>query len=206
MFNRMFPELHVADCEAAAQFFEKALGYHRGYTLLERGQLDFAVMEHPDPGLQLTLHRMLPATEAAKPRYIRLYFEPQDIDALCSRLRASGFDVAAGHTVGSHTWSHADLSKKTVEEGKDGEHPYQVEPEFFTLEHAYQLARRHRDETVQVALGGIAEDGRQRAGDAAPVGCRWRHGSADGDDRRGRTSDRICLRWGHPGERHGQRP
>jgi peptidoglycan-N-acetylglucosamine deacetylase len=27
--------------------------------------------------------------------------------------------VAAGHTVGSHTWSHADLSKKTVDEGKD---------------------------------------------------------------------------------------
>jgi len=27
--------------------------------------------------------------------------------------------VAAGHTVGSHTWSHADLSKKTIDEGKD---------------------------------------------------------------------------------------
>ena len=26
--------------------------------------------------------------------------------------------AAAGHTIGSHTWSHADLSKKTVEEGK----------------------------------------------------------------------------------------
>jgi peptidoglycan/xylan/chitin deacetylase (PgdA/CDA1 family) len=27
--------------------------------------------------------------------------------------------VAAGHTVGSHTWSHADLSKKTLAEAKD---------------------------------------------------------------------------------------
>jgi peptidoglycan-N-acetylglucosamine deacetylase len=27
--------------------------------------------------------------------------------------------AAAGHTVGSHTWSHADLSKKTPDEGKD---------------------------------------------------------------------------------------
>ncbi|MBO0757907.1 MAG: polysaccharide deacetylase family protein [Bradyrhizobiaceae bacterium] len=27
--------------------------------------------------------------------------------------------AAAGHTIGSHTWSHADLSKKTEEEGKD---------------------------------------------------------------------------------------
>jgi peptidoglycan/xylan/chitin deacetylase (PgdA/CDA1 family) len=27
--------------------------------------------------------------------------------------------VAEGHTVGSHTWSHADLSKKTPQEGKD---------------------------------------------------------------------------------------
>jgi peptidoglycan-N-acetylglucosamine deacetylase len=27
--------------------------------------------------------------------------------------------VAEGHTVGSHTWSHADLSKKTPEQGKD---------------------------------------------------------------------------------------
>src|SRR5579862_575361 len=27
--------------------------------------------------------------------------------------------VAAGHTVGSHTWSHADLAKKTPDEGKD---------------------------------------------------------------------------------------
>jgi peptidoglycan/xylan/chitin deacetylase (PgdA/CDA1 family) len=28
-------------------------------------------------------------------------------------------DVAAGHTIGSHTWSHADLSKKTPEEAKE---------------------------------------------------------------------------------------
>lgn len=27
--------------------------------------------------------------------------------------------VEAGHTVGSHTWSHADLSRKSVEEGKE---------------------------------------------------------------------------------------
>jgi peptidoglycan/xylan/chitin deacetylase (PgdA/CDA1 family) len=27
--------------------------------------------------------------------------------------------AAAGHTIGSHTWSHADLSRKTVEEAKD---------------------------------------------------------------------------------------
>jgi peptidoglycan/xylan/chitin deacetylase (PgdA/CDA1 family) len=27
--------------------------------------------------------------------------------------------AAAGHTIGSHTWSHADLSKKSVQEGKD---------------------------------------------------------------------------------------
>jgi peptidoglycan/xylan/chitin deacetylase (PgdA/CDA1 family) len=27
--------------------------------------------------------------------------------------------VAEGHTIGSHTWSHADLSKKTLPEGKD---------------------------------------------------------------------------------------
>jgi peptidoglycan/xylan/chitin deacetylase (PgdA/CDA1 family) len=28
-------------------------------------------------------------------------------------------DVAAGHTIGSHTWSHADLSKKTPDEAKE---------------------------------------------------------------------------------------
>ena len=94
MFNRMFPELHVTDCEAAAQFFEKALGYRRGYTLVEDGTLDFAVMEHPDPGLQLTLHHMMPAGESGKPRYVRLYYEPQDIDGLCAELRAKGFAVA----------------------------------------------------------------------------------------------------------------
>src|SRR6202011_2717361 len=27
--------------------------------------------------------------------------------------------AAAGHTIGSHTWSHADLAKKTPQEGKD---------------------------------------------------------------------------------------
>jgi len=90
----MSPELHVADCEAAALFFEKALGYRRGYTLMEGGHLDFAVMEHLDPGLQLTLHRMLPAAEAGKPRPVRLYYEPQDIFALCSKLRADGFVVS----------------------------------------------------------------------------------------------------------------
>jgi uncharacterized glyoxalase superfamily protein PhnB len=89
----MFPELQVSDCEAAAKFFEKALGYRRGYTLVEDGVLDFVVMEHADPGLLLTLHHMMPASEASKPRYLRLYYEPQDIEGLCAQLRASGFTV-----------------------------------------------------------------------------------------------------------------
>jgi predicted enzyme related to lactoylglutathione lyase len=93
MFKRMFPELHVSDCEAAAQFFEQALGYRRGYTLMENGVLDFAVMDHPDPGLQLTLHQMMPASESARPRYLRLYYEPTDIHALCSDLKVKGFAV-----------------------------------------------------------------------------------------------------------------
>jgi uncharacterized glyoxalase superfamily protein PhnB len=93
MFNAMFPELHVSDCEAAAQFFEKALGYTRGYTLMEDGHLDFVVMKHADPGLELLLHRMLPAAESGKPRYMRLYYEPKDIQSLCARLRSDGFSV-----------------------------------------------------------------------------------------------------------------
>jgi predicted enzyme related to lactoylglutathione lyase len=93
MFKSMFPELHVTNCEAAAQFFENALGYRRGYTLMEDGQLDFAVMEHADPGLQLTLHRMMPAAEADRPRCLRLYYEPHDIHALCTELRGQGFTV-----------------------------------------------------------------------------------------------------------------
>ena len=94
MFARMFPELHVSDCEAAAAFFEKALGYRRGYTLMENGQLDFAVMEHANAGLQLTLHRMMPAEESAKPRYMRLYYEPRDIHAMVAKVRAHGFAVS----------------------------------------------------------------------------------------------------------------
>jgi predicted enzyme related to lactoylglutathione lyase len=93
MFKGMFPELHVSDCEAAATFFEKALGYRRGYTLMENGHLDFAVMEHTDPGLQLTLHHMMPPSESTKPRYLRLYFEPTDIKSLCADLQARGFAV-----------------------------------------------------------------------------------------------------------------
>ena|ERR1700683_739142 len=93
MFNAMFPELHVSDCELAAQFFEKALGYQRGFTLMENGRLDFAVMKHPDPGLELLLHRMMPKSESAKPRYMRLYYELKDIDDFCARLRHDGFAV-----------------------------------------------------------------------------------------------------------------
>ena len=93
MFTRMFPELHVYDCEAAARFFEKALEYRRGFTLMENGHLDFAVMEHPNVGLQLNLHQMMPASESSKPRYMRLYYEPKDIHAMVARLRASGFTV-----------------------------------------------------------------------------------------------------------------
>jgi predicted enzyme related to lactoylglutathione lyase len=93
MFKGMFPELHVSDCEGAAAFFEKALGYRRGYTLMEGGILDFAVMEHADRGLQLTLHKMMPASEVGKPRYVRLYFEPDDIGGLCEQLRGKGYNV-----------------------------------------------------------------------------------------------------------------
>ncbi len=93
MFTMMFPELHVSDCEAAARFFEKALGYRRGFTYMEGDKLDFAVMDHPDPGLQLTLHHMMPASESSKPRYMRLYYELKDIQTLCSQLRKDGFAV-----------------------------------------------------------------------------------------------------------------
>lgn len=93
MFNAMFPELHVSDCEAAVQFFEKALGYRRGYTLMEGDHLDFAVMKHPDPGLELLLHRMMPAAESSKPRYVRLYYELKNIREFCEGLRRSGFQV-----------------------------------------------------------------------------------------------------------------
>ncbi len=109
MFNSMFPELFVSDCEAAAQFFEKALGYHRGYTLMENGILDFAVMQHPDPGLHLNLHHMLPAGEAAKPRYMRLYYEPKDIYSLCAQLRSKGFAVTEPElTDYGATYAHMD--------------------------------------------------------------------------------------------------
>ena len=94
MFNAMFPELHVSDCEAAVAFFEKALGYQRGYTVMENGHLDFAVMKHPDPGLELMLHRMMPASESTKPRYVRLYYELRDIHNFCARLRGDGFAVS----------------------------------------------------------------------------------------------------------------
>jgi predicted enzyme related to lactoylglutathione lyase len=93
MFNLMFPELHVTDCESAVQFFEKALGYRRGYTLVEKGELDFAVMDHSDPGLQLMLHRMMPISESNKPRYVRLYYEAQNVHALVTDLRSKGFSV-----------------------------------------------------------------------------------------------------------------
>jgi predicted enzyme related to lactoylglutathione lyase len=94
MFHRMFPELHVSDCEAAAKFFENALGYRRGYTFVENGRLDFAVMEHHNAGLQLTLHQMMPAGESGKPRDVRLYYEPRDLHALIGKLRAHGFTVS----------------------------------------------------------------------------------------------------------------
>jgi predicted enzyme related to lactoylglutathione lyase len=94
MFTRMFPEIHVSDCEAAARFFENALGYQRGYIYTENGHLDFAVMDHSDPGLQLTLHQMMPPSESSKPRFLRLYFEPQDIHSLVAQLRANGFTVS----------------------------------------------------------------------------------------------------------------
>jgi Glyoxalase/Bleomycin resistance protein/Dioxygenase superfamily len=94
VFKKMFPELHVSDCDAAARFFEDALGFGRGYALMEDGVLDFVVMEHPDAGLKLFLHRMLPAGEAGKPRYGRLYFEPDDIHRLCRTLREKDYDVS----------------------------------------------------------------------------------------------------------------
>ena len=36
---------------------------------------------------------MMPLSEASKPRYLRLYFEPQDIHGLCADLRRKGFTV-----------------------------------------------------------------------------------------------------------------
>ena len=95
MFKRMFPELQVSDCEAAATFFEDALGFQRGYTLMEEGHLDFVVMEHPEAKLQLFLHQMMPASESDKPRYVRLYFEPHDIETLCRTLREKGYEVSS---------------------------------------------------------------------------------------------------------------
>jgi uncharacterized glyoxalase superfamily protein PhnB len=94
MFNTMFPELFVSDCEQAAAFFEKALGYQRGFTYTEGDHLDFVVLKHPDPGLELLLHRMLPADESAKPRTVRLHYELNNIADFCAHLKRNGFPVS----------------------------------------------------------------------------------------------------------------
>ena len=36
----------------------------------------------------------MPASESARPRYLRLYFEPRDIHELCGELRRKGFAVS----------------------------------------------------------------------------------------------------------------
>jgi predicted enzyme related to lactoylglutathione lyase len=95
MLNCMFPELFVSDCEVAARFFENALGFLRGYTLMENGHLDFAVMKHPDAKCDLLLHQMLPAEESGKPRDVRLWFETRDINALVNSLRQKGFAISS---------------------------------------------------------------------------------------------------------------
>ena len=97
MFSGMFPELYVSDCEAAAQFFEKALGYRRGYTVMEGDRLRFAAMDHSDPGLKLTLHGVMPVADSSQPRTVRLYYELNDIQALVGQLRAKGFTVTDPH-------------------------------------------------------------------------------------------------------------
>ena len=97
MFSGMFPELYVSDCEASAQFFEKALGYRRGYTVMEDDRLRFAAMDHSDPGLKLTLHGVMQAGDSGKPRTVRVYYELEDIHALVAQLRAKGFTVTDPH-------------------------------------------------------------------------------------------------------------
>ena len=89
MFKVMFPELFVSDVRESAAFFEDALGFKRGFTFEEKdGELDFAVMSHGS--LTLYLHHMLPDTEAERPRYMRLYFEPHDIRQIHSDLKDEG--------------------------------------------------------------------------------------------------------------------
>ena len=92
MFKSMFPELHVSNVEVAATFFERALGFKRGFTYEEDDELDFAVMSHGS--MTLYLHHMLPKEEAGDPRRARLYFEPTDIVGLRADLRNQGYDIS----------------------------------------------------------------------------------------------------------------
>jgi hypothetical protein len=61
---------------------------------MEDGVLDFVVMQHADAGLKLVLHHMMPAGESGKPRYVRLYFETDEIHSLCRTLREKGYDAS----------------------------------------------------------------------------------------------------------------
>ena len=92
MFKTMFPELHVSDVEKAATFFSEALGFKRGFTYEEEGNLDFVVMSHGDKTMYL--HHMLPDVESEQPRRMRLYFEPYDIDRLHTELKSKGYQVS----------------------------------------------------------------------------------------------------------------
>ena len=92
MFKTMFPELHVSDVEKAATFFSEALGFKRGFTYEEEGNLDFVVMSHGDKTIYL--HHMLPDVESEQPRRMRLYFQPYDIDRLHTELKSKGFQVS----------------------------------------------------------------------------------------------------------------
>jgi hypothetical protein len=89
-YARMFVELFVTDAEIMARFFEQALGFTRGYTLVEADGLDFAVLHHTT--LVAYVHRMLRTPEQQRlEKTVRIYLEPDDLPAQHAHLQRLGY-------------------------------------------------------------------------------------------------------------------
>ena len=98
--------VYVRDTAVALRFYRDLLGF----KLIDESPGYYARLRSPGGRATIALHRFEPGQPADDSGAIRLYFETQNLDALCRRLAAAGVEFTQMPKRMPWGWKHAYLN------------------------------------------------------------------------------------------------
>ena len=99
--------VYVQDVDAALHFYRDLLGFMVVDDYLHNGRPVYARLRSTRGGGTLALHLIEPGRTLPPGDAIRLYFETNDVEAACNKLRKEGVKISQETKLMPWGWTHA---------------------------------------------------------------------------------------------------